>query len=90
LGVLVDNASGQKAVLLLARALRTVGLRIDDYVSEIKIVVARVPVIVRERSRADAVIGLEDVEPHNHSGQRRGDMIGGAAKETGMEFGPGF
>ena len=65
--IAIDDAGREVRVLLLAGALRAVGLRVDDHVGEVEIVVAGMAVIVRERTGARLVVGLEHLEPHVHA-----------------------
>jgi hypothetical protein len=87
--IAVDDAGGQVGVDLLPRALRAVGLRVDDDVREIDIVVARIADIVGEGTGALTVIGLEHLETHDHARQARGHVIGRAPEKSRVLARPG-
>ena len=86
--IAIDHAGRQVLVLLLARALRAIRLRVDDHIGEVEVVVAGLAIIVRQRAGPRPVIGLEDVEAHVHAGNARGHMVGRPPQEARMQAAP--
>ena len=83
-----NNARRQERISLLGRTLGAVSLRIDDDVSQIEIVVARMAIIVSKSLCTFGIISLEHIEPHEHSRDAGCDMVRRAAHESRMKFGP--
>ncbi len=90
LGIAVDHAGGQEGIGLFGGVLGAVGLRIDDDIGQIEIVVPRIGVVVGERLGAVLVVSLEHIEAHIHAGDAGGDVVGRAAQEPGMQAVPGL
>src|SRR5262249_7654989 len=57
-------------------------------VSEEQVIVAGEPVIVAQRGSAFSIVGLEQLDPHEHAADAGRHVVGRTAHETEMEFRP--
>ena len=62
--VFVDDLHHRIVIVQLGHTLGTVDLWVNDDVSEVEIVIARMDIVFPERPGAILVISLEDIEPH--------------------------
>lgn len=87
-GIAIHHPRRQERIGLLGGAFGAVGLRVDDDVCQVKIVVAGIAVIIRQRPGTLRIVGLENLKAHIHAENAGRDVVGSPSHEARMQFGP--
>src|SRR3984957_1415137 len=86
--VLVDDTSSDEFFRLVADSFAAIGLRTDDGIRQIDVIVASVLVIIRECPGISFAMLAEEIERHVHTRKHRRNMVWRAAEEAAGEGGP--